>query len=180
MFKYSLVALAAAVLITPAAQAQVNSGMSMDEQIARIRQAELEIQALDAAKEQERVAAEKKAADIQKRAEQARAKARAAEQKVKAERQKKLQAYDDQARELELESKRLDIELKKAQVDLQKKIIEAKGGRCTGDVSGKTNYLVIGDFGSAGAKKVQKALEQKEKGKDIKIITEYDLFRFLQ
>ena len=61
-----------------------------------------------------------------------------------------------------------------------KKIIEAKGGRCTGDVSGKTNYLVIGDFGSAGAKKVQKALEQKEKGKDIKIITEYDLFRFLQ
>ena len=129
MFKYSLVALAAAVLITPAAQAQVNSGMSMDEQIARIRQAELEIQALDAAKEQERVAAEKKAADIQKRAVQARAKARAAEQKVKAERQKKLQAYDDQARELELESKRLDIELKKAQVDLQKKMIEAKANR---------------------------------------------------
>ena len=59
-------------------------------------------------------------------------------------------------------------------------MIAAKGGRCTGAVSGKTNYLVIGDFGSAGAKKVEKALEQKEKGKDIKIITEYDLFRFLQ
>lgn len=64
--------------------------------------------------------------------------------------------------------------------DEVKKMIEAKGGRCTGAVSGKTNYLVIGDFGSAGAKKVEKALEEKGKGKDIKIITEYDLFRFLQ
>ena len=128
MFKNGLVALTAVLLVAPAAQAQVG-GMSMDEQIARIRQAELEIQALDAAKEQERVAAEKKAADIQKRADQARAKARAAEQKAKADRQKKLQAYDDQARELELESKRLDIELKKAQIDLQKKMIEAKANR---------------------------------------------------
>lgn len=59
-------------------------------------------------------------------------------------------------------------------------MIVQKGGRCTGAVSGKTNYLVIGDFGSAGAKKLKQALEQKEKGKDIKIITEYDLFRFLQ
>ena len=59
-------------------------------------------------------------------------------------------------------------------------MIVQKGGRCTGAVSGKTNYLVLGDFGSAGAKKVEKALEQKEKGKDIKIITEYDLFRFLK
>ncbi len=59
-------------------------------------------------------------------------------------------------------------------------MIVKKGGRCTGAVSGKTNYLVLGDFGSAGAKKVEKALEEKGKGKDIKIITEYDLFRFLQ
>ena len=58
-------------------------------------------------------------------------------------------------------------------------LIAAKGGRCTSAVSGKTNYLVLGDFGSAGAKKVEKALEVKEKGKDIQIITEYDLFRFL-
>ena len=65
MFKNGLVALATVVLVAPAAQAQVG-GMSMDEQIARIRQAELEIQALDAAKEQERVAAEKKAADNKK------------------------------------------------------------------------------------------------------------------
>lgn len=59
------------------------------------------------------------------------------------------------------------------------KLIIAKGGRCTSAVSGKTNYLVLGDFGSAGAKKVEKALEEKEKGKGIQIITEYDLFRFL-
>lgn len=128
MLKNSLVVIAAVALLAPVAHAQVG-GMSMDEQIARIHQAELEIQALDAAKEQERQEAQRKAADIQKRAEQARAKARAAEQKAKADRQKKLQAYEDQATEMELESKRLDIELKKAQLDLQKKMIEAKANR---------------------------------------------------
>lgn len=60
-----------------------------------------------------------------------------------------------------------------------KEMIEAKGGRCTGAVSGKTNYLVLGDFGSAGAKKIDQVMEQRAKGKDIKIIAEYDLFRFL-
>ena len=102
MLKYSLIAASVMALLIPTAQAQVG-GMSMDEQIARIHQAELEIQALDAAKEQERQAAQKKAADIQRRA--------------------------DQAREMELESKRLDIELKKAQLELQKKMIEAKANR---------------------------------------------------
>ena len=43
----------------------------------------------------------------------------------------------------------------------------------------ETNYLVLGDFGEVGAKKVEKALEQREKGKDIKIIIESDLFRFM-
>lgn len=56
--------------------------------------------------------------------------------------------------------------------------IEAKGGRCTGAVSGKTNYLVLGDFGDIGAKKIENVMEQRAKGKDIKIIAEYDLFRF--
>ena len=82
MLKQTLLAAAAAALLVPTAQAQVNS-MSMDEQIARIHQAELEIQAFDAAKEQERQAAAKKAADIQRRAEQARAKAQAAAQRLK-------------------------------------------------------------------------------------------------
>lgn len=45
--------------------------------------------------------------------------------------------------------------------------------------AGKTNYLVLGDFGSAGAKKIDQVMEQRAKGKDIKIIAEYDLFRFL-
>lgn len=63
--------------------------------------------------------------------------------------------------------------------DEVKKMIEAKGGRCTGAVSGKTNYLVLGDFGSAGAKKIDQVMEQRAKGKDVKIIAEYDLFRFL-
>ena len=60
-----------------------------------------------------------------------------------------------------------------------KEMIEAKGGRCTGAVSGKTNYLVLGDFGSAGSKKIDQVMGQRAKGKDIKIIAEYDLFRFL-
>ena len=128
MLKQSLIGLTAAALLIPAAYAQVG-GMSMDEQIARIHQAELEIQALDAAKEAERQAAQKKAADIQRRAQQARDKALAAERKAKADRQKKLESYEDQAREMQLESQRLDIELKKAQVELQKKMIEAKAGR---------------------------------------------------
>ena len=152
MLKYSLIAIAAAAVMMPSAQAQVGS-MSMDEQIARIHQAELEIQALDAAKEQERLAAEKKAADIKKRADQARAKALAAQQKAKEDRQKKLQAYDDQARELELESKRLDIELKKAKLDLEKKMIEAKANRA--------DEFVQADLDAARAK-VQSLQQQSD------------------
>jgi hypothetical protein len=152
MLKYSLIAASVMALLIPTAQAQVG-GMSMDEQIARIHQAELEIQALDAAKEQERQAAQKKAADIQRRADQARAKAQAAAQKAKADREKKLQAYDDQARETELESKRLDIELKKAQLELQKKMIEAKANRA--------DEFVQADLDAARAK-VQTLKEQSE------------------
>ena len=63
--------------------------------------------------------------------------------------------------------------------DAVQQLIVDRGGRCTGSVSGKTNYLVLGDFGEVGAKKVEKALEQREKGKDIKIIIESDLFRFM-
>lgn len=58
-------------------------------------------------------------------------------------------------------------------------LIEGKGGKCTAAISGKTNYLVIGDFGDAGDSKIKKALAEKEKRDDIKIITESDLFRFL-
>lgn len=152
MLKYSLIAASVMALLIPNAQAQVG-GMSMDEQIARIHQAELEIQALDTAKEQERQAAQKKAADIQRRADQARAKAQAAAQKAKADREKKLQAYDDQAREMELESKRLDIELKKAQLELQKKMIEAKANRA--------DEFVQADLDAARAK-VQTLKEQSE------------------
>ncbi len=124
MLKYTLVAAAACAVMMPA-----SAQMSMDQQIANIRQAELEIQALDAAKEHERQEAQKRAADIQRRAEQARQKAAAAKAKEAEARKKKLQAYDDQERELEIELKRLDVELKRAQVDLQKKMAQAKGDR---------------------------------------------------
>ena len=76
MLKYTLVAAAACAVMMPA-----SAQMSMDQQIANIRQAELEIQALDAAKEHERQEAQKRAADIQRRAEQARQKAAAAKAK---------------------------------------------------------------------------------------------------
>ena len=152
MLKYSLIAIAVAAVMMPSAQAQVGS-MSMDEQIARIHQAELEIQALDAAKEQERLAAEKKAADIKKRAQQAREKSLTAQQKANADRLRKLQAYDDQAGELELDSKRLDIELKKAKLDLERKMIEAKANRA--------DEFVQADLDAARAK-VQSLQQQSD------------------
>ena len=60
-----------------------------------------------------------------------------------------------------------------------KQLIESKGGKCTTAISGKTNYLVIGDFGNAGDSKIKKALAEKEKRDDIKIISEYDMFKFI-
>ena len=60
-----------------------------------------------------------------------------------------------------------------------KQLIESKGGKCTTAISGKTNYLVIGDFGNAGESKIKKALAEKEKRDDIKIISEYDMFKFV-
>lgn len=63
--------------------------------------------------------------------------------------------------------------------DEVKTLIESKGGRCTAAVSGKTSYLVLGGQGGFGEKKVEKVQELQEKGKDIKIITEDNLFKFL-
>ena len=60
-----------------------------------------------------------------------------------------------------------------------RQLIESKGGKCTAAISGKTNYLVIGDFGNAGESKIKKALAEKEKRDDIKIISEYDMFKFI-
>ena len=60
-----------------------------------------------------------------------------------------------------------------------KRLIEAKGGRCTGSVSGKTNYLVIGALGGFGERKIEQVQEQRAKGKDIKIIREADLMAAL-
>ena len=117
----------AALIALPCANAQ----MSMDEQIARIYQAEQEIKAIDAAKEAERQEAAKRAADIKQRAEKARQKEQAAQRKAQQERQAKLQAYEDESREIDLEIKRLDLELKRAQVNLQKKMAEARAARAT-------------------------------------------------
>lgn len=112
----------AALACAPAVHAQ----MSMDEQIARIYQAEQEIKALDAAKEQEREQAAKKAADVQRRAQQAKQKQQAAQRQAQQQRQEKLQAYEDQEREINLELKKLDLELMRAQVDYQKKLAQSR------------------------------------------------------
>ena len=61
-----------------------------------------------------------------------------------------------------------------------KALIVEKGGRCTGSISGKTDYLVVGSLGNFGAKKLEQAAEQQAKGKALKIIREYDLFRSLE
>lgn len=58
--------------------------------------------------------------------------------------------------------------------------IEARGGKCTSSVSGRTDYLVLGDWGDVGAKKVEQAQEQQKKGAPIQIISESTLFEFLR
>ena len=58
-----------AILMVPVAHAQTT--MSMDEQIARIQQAEMEIEEYNSAQEAKRAEAERRAADIKKRAQQA-------------------------------------------------------------------------------------------------------------
>ena len=64
--------------------------------------------------------------------------------------------------------------------DKIKALITAKGGRCTASVSGKTNYLVLGSQGGWGEKKMEKAQELQAEGKNIKIIAEDTLFKFLK
>ncbi len=59
-------------------------------------------------------------------------------------------------------------------------LIVEKGGRSTGSVSGKTTYLVIGDLGDFGARKIEQVEQQNAKGKNIKIIREEDLFQVLE
>lgn len=68
--------------------------------------------------------------------------------------------------------------------DIEQKIID-KGGICSKGVSAKINYLIVGDGGSDAWKfgnyggKVQKAMELKEKGKQIEIISEEDFIKIL-
>lgn len=67
---------------------------------------------------------------------------------------------------------------------IEAKIIE-KGGICGKGVTSKTNYLIVGGSGSDAWKfgnyggKVQKAMELKEKGKNIEIISEDDFLKQL-
>lgn len=67
---------------------------------------------------------------------------------------------------------------------IEEKIIE-KGGICGKGVTSKTNYLIVGGSGSDAWKfgnyggKVQKAMELKEKGKSIEIISEDDFLKQL-
>ncbi len=69
--------------------------------------------------------------------------------------------------------------------EIMEKITE-RGGSCSDGVSGKTNYVVVGSEGSAawnrgkaGGKKVTKAMELKEKGKEVLIIKKEDLMKSL-
>ncbi len=72
-----------------------------------------------------------------------------------------------------------DFEKSPEDRDAVKRLIEAKGGRCTTAVSGKTSYLVIGALGNFGARKIEQVQEQRAKGKTIKIIREADLMAAL-
>lgn len=67
---------------------------------------------------------------------------------------------------------------------IEKRIIE-KGGICGKGVTTKTDYLIVGGSGSDAWKfgnyggKVQKAMELKEKGKNIEIISEDEFLKNL-
>lgn len=57
--------------------------------------------------------------------------------------------------------------------------IQKAGGRCTSAVSGKTDYVVIGDVGGYADKVLAQFKERKEQGQKIQLIREADLFRAL-
>lgn len=64
-----------------------------------------------------------------------------------------------------------------------KELLTSCGATVTGSVSGKTDYLIVGEYGSADWKcgnygsKAQKAFELQSKGSPIKIIGEHDFFK---
>ncbi len=68
--------------------------------------------------------------------------------------------------------------------NIEEKIVE-KGGICGKNVTSKTDYLIVGGSGSDAWKfgnyggKVQKAMELKEKGKNIEIVSEDDFLNQL-
>lgn len=65
------------------------------------------------------------------------------------------------------------------------KFLELHGAIVKNAVSGKTNYVIVGGYGSSDwahgnyGTKVKKALELQQKGKDVKIIKEEDFFKCL-
>lgn len=63
--------------------------------------------------------------------------------------------------------------------DQVKTRIEANGGKCTGSVSDRTDYLVLGSLGEVGEKKVWQARQLQAKGCSIQVISEETLYRFL-
>ena len=69
--------------------------------------------------------------------------------------------------------------------DMVKELIEEKGGIVKSSVSGKTDYLIVGEFGSADwsngnyGTKIKKAIELQDQGKQILIVKESLLMNFL-
>ena len=69
--------------------------------------------------------------------------------------------------------------------DNVRKELESFGAIIAKDVSGKVDYLIVGGYGNSSwaygnyGSKVKKALEYQEQGKDIKIVSEEELFNCL-
>lgn len=57
--------------------------------------------------------------------------------------------------------------------------VREAGGRCTSAVSGKTDYVVVGDAGGYADKVLAQFKERKAQGQNIQLIREADLFRAL-
>ena len=65
-------------------------------------------------------------------------------------------------------------------------LVNHAGGICKSAVSGRTDYVIVGDFGSPDwscgnyGNKIKRALELQEQGKPIQIVSETVLINFLQ
>lgn len=98
-----------------------------------------------------------------------------------------LEFYSGDLKKLDIDGKHIVItgEFKYGERDEVNEKLEAMGAIVKNSVTGKTDYVIVGDLGSEAwscgnyGSKIKKAIEYQSKGKDVKIIKEEDFFKCL-